>query len=73
MTAKNASGAKVAAFAETMGCEGVLCIVRTGGIETALITYQQAERVLVNSNELDSKLCHHVELPIIAWIGGSFV
>src|SRR5690625_2790682 len=64
MAAKNASGAHVTAFAETMSRESVLSIARTRGIESALIANQQAERVLVNSNELDSKFCHHVELPV---------
>lgn len=73
MTAKNASCAKVTAFAETVGGNGVLGVMGTGRVESTLIANQQAERVLVNSDELDSKFCHHVELPVIAWFGGYVV
>jgi hypothetical protein len=53
-----------------MGTDSVLGIVRTGRVETTLVAYQQTEGVLINSDQLDSNLCQHVELPVIVRSGG---
>lgn len=66
MTAQNAASAKITSFHHTVTGNGILSVMRAGGIKTALIANEKTEGVLVDSNQLDSELSQHVKSPVIS-------
>jgi len=73
VTAKNSFGAHQTALENTVGGDGVLSVVRAGGVKTTLIADQQTEGTLVQRDQLDYKLCQHIGLPVIVRPGGCVV
>lgn len=66
MTAQYAASAKITSFNHAVTGNGILCVMRAGGIKSALIANEKTEGVLVDSNQLDSELSQHVKSPVIS-------
>lgn len=66
MTAQNPARAKITSFHKSVTGDGILGVMRAGGVKTALITDEKTEGVLVDSDQLDSELSQHVKSPVIS-------
>ena len=56
MTAQNSARAKITSFHKSVTGNGILGVMRAGGVKTTLIADEKTEGVLVDSNKLDSEL-----------------
>ncbi|KKO08887.1 hypothetical protein LCGC14_0040060 [marine sediment metagenome] len=65
MTAQNSARAKITSFHKSVTGNGILGVMRAGGVKTTLIADEKTEGVLVNSDQLDSELSQHVKSPVI--------
>ena len=73
MTAQYTASAKITSFHHAVTGDGVLSVMRAGGIKTALIANEKTEGVLVDSNQLDSELSQHVKSPVISQLFNALV